>query len=293
MDWGLILELFPYAIASALVAGVVCPVVGCFLLVRRTGFYGVALPQFASAGVLAGYATLPWWIANVGLGGMDLPTALQSPHALEAYLLVWAILCTLSGLFALAVSRDTGGTEPARVAASFAIASAAAILFAMAAPTGAERVESMLKGEILVVGLHEFETIAVAYGLILAVLGVYHRDLLLVSFDRETARVLGEPARRYELVLAAVTGVAVSVGVVVIGPVVLFGLLVIPPLAARGLARSMRSFYLWSAALGLVSSVGGVVTSFSLDWPLGPSVVVVATLLLGASRTATAIRTPR
>ena len=49
ISWADVWYLFHWAILSSLLAGVVCPLVGTFLLVRRTGFYGVALPQFAAA----------------------------------------------------------------------------------------------------------------------------------------------------------------------------------------------------------------------------------------------------
>lgn len=284
MDVALLWELFHWAVLAALLAGVTCPLVGCFLLVRRTGFYGIALPQFASAGVLAGYAALPWWLAHVGLAGMDLPTALESPHALEVYLWTWAVAFTGGGLLVLAAGRSRDGMEPARVAAAFALASAAAILFAMAAPTGAERVEGLLHGEILVVGRHELEAVAVAYGAVLALLAVFHRDLLLVSYDADTARVLGKRVGAFELLLLGLIGLTVSVGVVIVGPVVLFGLLVLPPLAARGAARSMRGFYALSSLGGLAASALGVLVSFRLDWPLGPSVVLAGALLVPVGR---------
>ena len=63
-------------------------------------------------------------------------------------------------------------------------------------------------------------------------------------------------------------------------PVVLFGLLVMPPLVARPVASSMGRFLVLSSLVGLVSSTGGVWLSFRFDWPLGPSVVVAAAVLV-------------
>ena len=61
LTWAEVFEYFGFAIAACLIAGLVCPLVGTFLLVRRTGFYGIALPQFAATGVAFGFAVLPWW----------------------------------------------------------------------------------------------------------------------------------------------------------------------------------------------------------------------------------------
>jgi ABC-type Mn2+/Zn2+ transport system permease subunit len=276
MDWALVWELFRWAILAALLAGMVCPLVGAFLLVRRTGFYGVALPQFAACGVAFGYALLPWWIAHVGLGGLAMEEALASPHSVRNYCLAWGAAFTFGGLLALLVSGRSAALEGGRLAAAFALASAATILFAMAAPTGREFVEQLLRGEILTVDVHEFETLAVAWGLVLSGFALFHRDLLLVSFDPDTARVLGRRVVAWEGLLFLLTGLTVSAGALVVGPVVLFGLLVIPPYAAHGVARSMRALYVLSIAFGLAAAAGGLYVSFRLDWPLGPSVCAAA-----------------
>ena len=71
-----------------------------------------------------------------------------------------------------------------------------------------------------------------------------------------------------------------SVGVMTVGPIVLFGLLVLPPLAAQGMATSMGSYLLGSAGLGLLSAVLGIYASFRIDLPLGPAIVMAAALVL-------------
>lgn len=280
MDLAFLWELFGNAIVAALVAGAVCPLVGCFLLVRRTGFYGITLPQFAAAGVSFAFAILPWWVKHIGLANMDLETALEDPHAIINFHMSWAAVFTFAGLGMLVAMGRRKETETARVAASFAIASAITLLMAQATPTGMEYIETLLRGEIIVVGIHELETLLVGYGVVALLFGRFHRQLLLVSYDRSTARVLGVSVRGSEGLLLFMTGVTVSVGVWVVGPVVLFGLLVLPPLAARSLAGSMRSFYLTSSALGVVAAALGVWVSFSADWALGPSLVAAATVEL-------------
>lgn len=280
MDATFLWELFGYSILAGLIAGAVCPLVGCFLLVRRTGFYGITLPQFAAAGVSFAFVLLPWWIRNIGLADLDLETALESPHAVMNYHLSWAAVFTFAGLGALIAMGRRKETETARVAASFAIASAATLLLAQASPTGMEYIETLLRGEIVVVDVHEFETIAVGYGVVALCFALFHRRLLAVSYDRSTARVLGISVSLSEALLLIMTGLTVSIGVWVVGPVVLFGLLVLPPLAARNLAGSMRSFYGWACALGIAAAVAGIWISFQLDWSLGPSVVGVAAVEL-------------
>ena len=280
VSWGDRLDLFRWAILAALTAGMVCPLVGALLLVRRTSFYGITLPQFATAGVVFGFVVMPWWIAHIGLGDLDIETALGSSHAAMNYHLLWAALFTFGGLMALVFVGRRGGSEIGRVAAAFAIANAATILFGRLSPVGKSFVDDLLVGEVLGVGRHELEVLAGGLGLVaLATVWLLH-DLVLVSFDRETARVLGRNVLLVEGLLNVLVGLSVAVGTMILGPTLLFGLLVVPPLVARAWARSMQS-YLWlSVGLGALAVLGGVVASFELDLPLGAAIVGVAALEL-------------
>ena len=280
VSWGERLDLFRWAILAALFAGAVCPLVGAFLLVRRTSFYGIALPQFATAGVVFGFILLPWWVETIGLGGLDTLTAVSDSHAAMNFHLAWAAVFTFGGLLALVLTGRRGGSEVGRVAAAFAIASAATYLFARISPIGKAFVDELLQGEILTVGMHELETLAAVFAGVALAIAVFHRDFLLVSHDRELALVLGKRVVGYEILLNGITGVTVATGTMICGPTLLFGLLVLPPLAARRWAGSMGSFYGISVALGLLAVAGGIVASFELDLPLGAAIVGVAALEL-------------
>lgn len=287
---GEFLEFFGFAAAAAVVAGLVCPLVGVFLLVRRTGFYGIALPQFAATGVAFGFAVLPWWQQYIGLG-IDSESLAGGEHIGLNYHLLWAGLFTFGALGGLLLGRGRG-TETARVAAAFAIASALTILFAHSSPAGDVYVHELLRGEILAIGLHEFDTLAVVLGLVLLVIVVAHRDLVMVSYDRESARVLGKRVVAWEALLQLITGATVATGVMTVGPVLLFGLLVLPPLAARPLAGSMVGYFRAASILGLMSALGGLLISFRLDWPLGPGVVLAGSLLALGGRICGSVRNP-
>jgi len=286
VTWAARISLFRWPLLATLAAGLVAPFVGAFLLVRRTSLYGIALPQFATAGVVFGFVLLPWWIEHVGLGGLSAAEALGDSHAAMNWHFAWAAIFTFGGLFALVLTgrsrgaERSGSSEIARVAAAFAIANAATLLFGRLSPIGKGHADELLAGEVLGVGLHEFETLAVVLGVSLLALLWFHRDILLVSYDRETARVLGKSVTAFETLLNVVIGLTVAVGTMTLGPTMLFGLLVLPPLAARRWSGSMTGFYVLAAALGTASAAIGVVLSFELDLPLGPAVVSAAALML-------------
>lgn len=276
IDWETTWELFGFAIAAALCASIVCPLIGALLFLRQTSFHGIVLPQFAATGIACGFVVLPLWGRLLGLGPDEIEHLVHDSHADLNHHLFWAAAFTFGGLFALLWLGRRGGSEIGRIAASFAIASAATELFAHASPAGEIFIHGLLRGEILFVGIHELETLAVVLGFVLLAFVVFHRDLMLVSFDRETALVLGKRVALHEGLLFLLTGATVAVSVMTVGPVVLFGLLVLPPLAARPFARSMVGFYVLASLFGLIAALLGLWASFGLDEPLGPCLVVAA-----------------
>ncbi len=280
ISWLERLSLFRYALLAATLAGLVCPFLGSFLYLRRTSFYGITLPQFASAGIVFGFAILPWWIDHVGLGDLTLATALSDSHSAMTFHMVWASVFTFGGLLALVWLGRRGGSEVGRVAAAFALANAATYVFGRISPIGRSFVDELLQGEVLGVGQHEFETIAVLFSAAMVLLLLFRRDFLLTSFDREFALVSGARVLAFESLLVVLIGLVIATGTITLGPTLLFGLLVVPPLAARSWARSMASFWILCPLFGLLSVAGGVVVSFELDLPLGAAVVAAAGVLL-------------
>jgi ABC-type Mn2+/Zn2+ transport system permease subunit len=279
ISWSERVALFRWAILAALCGGAVCPLLGAFLHVRRTSFYGLALPQFATAGIVFGFALMPWWIEHIGLGGLDLATATSDSHAAMNYHLAWALVFTFGGLAALVLLGRRGGSEIGRVAAAFALASAATVLFGHMSPIGKGFVDELIAGELLGIGIHEFETVAALLGLVAFGFCVFHRDLLLVSFDRESAQVLGKRVVLFELLLNAMIGVTVAAGAMTLGPVTLFGLLVLPALGARRWSRRMTGYLVTASAFGVAAVLVGVLASFELDLPMGASIVAASALL--------------
>jgi len=280
VSWSDRIALFRWALIAAFAAGAVCPLLGVFLHVRKTSFYGIALPQFATAGVVFGFVVMPWWIEHVGLGGLDLLEATSDSHAVMNYHLAWSNVFTFGGLLALLALGRRGGDEIGRVAGAFAIAAAATVLFGRLSPVGKGFVDELVAGELLGVGRHECETVVVLLGVAAFAFFLFHRDLLLVSYDRESARVLGKRVLAIEGLLTVVTGLVISVGTMTLGPVILFGLLVLPALGARAWARSMLSYLALASAFGVIAVAVGVTVSFEFDLPMGAAVAGAAAFLL-------------
>jgi ABC-type Mn2+/Zn2+ transport system permease subunit len=107
-------------------------------------------------------------------------------------------------------------------------------------------------------------------------LTAFHRELLLVSYDPEIAITLGRSVTLWQVVLFAIVGITISLGVMTVGPMVVFGFLLLPPLAAYRIVRGVLPLCAVSSLLGMVSAFIGFYLSYRYDLPLGPTDVVVA-----------------
>lgn len=273
-----ILSLFASSFYGSLVVGAVCPVIGVFFVLRRVVFLGIAVPQFAAAGVAFGFVLLPLVEGGAQGGGGTSAAGLEGHFTFH---LLFALAFTFLALFVLALlGRKGTGSPESRIAAGYAFAAALTVLFLSASAMGAAHVQVLLRGEILTLSTQDLVLICVLFGLVFLVFLLFHRRFLLVGYDREAAVSLGYRPFLWDALLYGLVGASIAAGVLTVGPLVIFGLMVIPPLAARPLAVNMTAFYLFSAAFGLLTSAGGFLLSYLADWPLGPTDVVLAFALL-------------
>jgi ABC-type Mn2+/Zn2+ transport system permease subunit len=265
------------SVYAGLIVGAVCPLIGVYFVMRRMIFLGVALPQISGAGIALAFL----------LHGFQFHFL---PHETEEH---WMALGGSLALSAAAIfllvfleRRRVGSTE-GRIGVAYVVASATAILLVAANPHGEAHVLSLLKGEIVAVSDQSLAIISVGYGLVLLVLAACHREVLLVSYDRDMATALGRWATMWDAVLFCLIGLTISLGVMTVGPLVVFAFLVIPPLAALRLFRGMRRVSLAAAAIGAFSALAGFLISYRYDLPLGPTDAVIAA---GAYAIALAVR---
>jgi len=271
-----ILTLFARSFYGSLVVGAVCPLLGVFFILRKMVFLGIAVPQFAAAGVSFGFLILPalrcLWIEEKGGGPVE---------GSFCFHLFFAMVFTYAALLILVyLGRRGEGSTEGRIAAGYAVAAAATILFLAGSAFGATHIDVLLKGEILAISPEGFTAILIYFGLVLFLFVLFRRDFLLVAYDREAAVSLGKKVLAWDVFLYLLVGSAISVGVLTVGPLVIFGLMVIPPLAARMVSFNMTSFYLFSSLIGFVTAFAGFIVSYVLDWPLGPTDVVTSFALL-------------
>ncbi len=267
--------LLQNALWGSVVVGIFCPLIGVYFMLRRMTLLGVALPQISAAGIAFAFF----------LQGLGVTWSLHPGEANDRFLaLMGSFLFGFGALLILAwLERRREGASESRIGAAYALAFAASILLVAANASGKIEMLNMLHGEIVTVSHRDLYLILAAYGVLTVVLVLFNRQFLSVSYDRDAAQVMGSPVILWDILLYAVMGIAISMGVLIVGPMLTFAFLIIPPLAARRFCKHMGSFFLLAALMGGVSGVVGFLVSYQLDWPLGPTDISIAFALLIAA----------
>ena len=262
------------SVYTSVLIGFACPLVGVFLVLRRLVFMGVALPQISSTGVAVALS-LPLWL------GMSLSA--HGPQREHVLAFAGSTVFSLSAILVLAfLERRRRGLPEGRLGAAYVISTALSILLLSKNRYAEIGWLDLLKGEVITISNFDLTLTGAALALVLVVLGLFHKEILLVSFDRAMAITLRKNVVFWDVVLYLLIGLTVSMAVLSVGPLIAFGFLLIPALTAHLFVRTMHQFTIVASAIGGVAAFLGFWIAYQWDLPVGPTDVV----LLGAVYTA-------
>ncbi|MFA6003792.1 MAG: metal ABC transporter permease [Elusimicrobiota bacterium] len=263
-----------HAMYASIVVGLACPLVGAYFLLRRLVFWGVALPQASAAGIAFAFL----------LEGSGLERLVSGAGHERHLAILGAFAFTLAAILALALLERRGrGVAEGRVGVVYAITAAAAVLLVAWNARGEAEMMGLLKGELIAISETDFHHMLDCLILVAGSMFLFQKEFLLVSFDRDLAVSLGRKALGWDILLYILIGATISLGVMNVGPLVTFGLLVLPPMSALPWARGMMSFSLLSSAIGGASALAGFAAAYALDLPVGPVIVMAGGVCLGVS----------
>ena len=269
--------LFP-AVVGSIVLGLVCPVVGGFLVLRRSVLLGLTLPQLAAAGVA--FALFAHEVGLVPHWGHTRGDA----HEVERLLAYGgSLLFTFAGMVLLGLmDRRGAGRAENRLAVAYAVAGSLTVLFVAFHPFGDVAILSLVKGDVVVLSWTELVTLGGVYAVVMACLILFRRELLISSFDRDLTALLKGGTATWDLLLYLLAGVTVALGVIMAGPLLTFGLLVLPPIAVRPLVSRMAPYFIAASLAGVGMGMAGFAVCYEFDLPLGPTMVALGCgLVLG------------
>ena len=246
----LIIRAIIAGIAVAITAGVM----GCFIVWRRMAYLGDSLAHSSLLGIALGLVI-----------GVSPNIGVIISCAIFAILLL-----ALQQRKILATDTLLGILAHSGLAIGMVVVSLMDVNFDL---------HSYLFGDILSVTSNEIFWIYLGAILTLSLLCYNWSSLVLITIHQDLARSQGIKVVYINLVLTMLMTIVVALSINIIGILLITSMLIIPDASARQLAKSPQLMAVISATFGMLAVIIGVISSFYLDTPSGPTIVSVAVLI--------------
>jgi manganese/iron transport system permease protein len=258
----LLLEPLQYAffargLAAAVLVGIVCSIVGTYIVLRGMAFFGDALAHAILPGIALGYLA--------GNGTTDA-------------LFWWALgTAVVSALGIGAITRNTRIREDTAIGIIFAGMFALGIALISTTNNYAVDLTHFLFGNVLGVRPEDLLLTALFGGLVLLLIGAFYKEFLVMSFDPVLATTLRLPTTLLHYLLLVLIAISIVVALQTVGVALMLAMLVTPAATAYLLTRRLPVMMLLSALFASLAGVLGLYISFYLGIASGAAIVLAST----------------
>ena len=266
-------EFFVRALLASAIVGVVCAVVGTYMVLRGLAFMGDAISHSAFPGVVAAYL-------------------LKTPFYLGA-----AVAAVATSLAIGWVTRRGGLRGDTAIGVLFAGMFALGVFWFSTIPNYVGDLFGFLFGEVLGISTGDVIALMVLGVGVLAIVWVFWKELLYSTFDPLGAAASGLPVARLDYLFLALIAVTIVVSLQAVGIIMVVAMLVTPAATAQLVSLRFGRLMAVSVAVGLLSPIVGLYVSYWADAASGATIVLVETaifaiVLVGGPRTGLLSRVP-
>ncbi|MDB9375485.1 metal ABC transporter permease [Nodularia sphaerocarpa] len=240
------------SLVIAIIVGLLCAVVGSYLMVQRLALLGDAishsvLPGLAIAFMLGGNIYFGAFIAGIVSTMAIAWIQTRSPIKEDA-----AMGIVLSAFFALGITLITVIQKSQKI-----------------------DLNHFLFGNILGVTSNEVRDTAIIAAIVLIVIILLYKELLFYTFDPLGAQAAGLPVNRLNFGLMLLIALTIVASMKTVGVILVLSLLITPGATAYLLVKRLHQVMILGAFIGVISSISGMYLSYFYNLPSGPAIVLV------------------
>jgi manganese/iron transport system permease protein len=246
-------------LVAAVIVGIVCAVMGAFVVLKGIAFIGDAVSHASFPGVVIAFMLgLP-----IYLGG--------------------AVAAVGTALAIGFVSRRSRLRLDTAIGVLFAGAFALGVLLYSSIDSYTGDLLGYLLGNILGIGIADLIQVTILGVIVLAVVLVMRKELLYATFDPLGAAAAGLPVEGLEYLLLGLLGVTIIVSIQAVGIILVVAMLVTPAATAQLLVTRFDRMTAVAAALATAAAILGLYGSFYLNVASGPAIVLIETLFFAVA----------
>ena len=244
------------ALLVSVLVGIMCPVLGAYVVVRGLGFM------------------------SDGLAHSLLPGLVVATLAVSVISSEWIILVPNAIAFALLIgflSKRTGLSEDTAIGILFAGLFALGLTMLTAVRGLNVTLEAVLLGQVLGVSRDDVMVTAALAVVVVVLMLALHKEMVFATFDPLGASVMGIPTQVLDYVLLVLLAVVILIALQAVGIVLVISMLITPAAAAQLLTQRFTFAMVVGAAIGVSSAVIGLYVSYHYNLSSGPVMALSAT----------------
>ena len=247
-------DFFLFALVAGLSLALIAGPLGSLIVWRRMSYFGDTLAHSALLGIAVGLITN------------------SNPQ------MAIIISCLLVGV--LLVYLDKNPKISTDTVLGILAHSTLAIGVVILALTESVRInlEAYLFGALLTINVIDLIWVIAIMLIVISTLYYFWNDFLSVTVHAELAKTEGINVERMHLFLVLLIALTIAVSMKIVGVLLITSLLIIPPAAARKFAQSPEKMAILASLIGAAAVVLGLFLAFYVNTPVGPTIVVVATI---------------
>lgn len=244
---------------AAVLVGIVCAVVGTYVVLRGMAFFGDALAHAILPGVALGYLVnngarepLFWWalgasiVSALGIGAVSKRAQIKEDTAIGII---------FAGMFALGIALIS-------TVRSYAV-----------------DLSHFLFGDVLAVSTQNLWTTFIFSALVILTIFVFYKEFLTLSFDPVLATTLRMPVGLLNNLLLILIAVTIAVSLQTVGVALMVAMLVTPAATAYLLTHRLPYMMALAASLASLAGVIGLYLSYYLSIASGAAIVLTSTAI--------------
>src|SRR5690625_2867143 len=254
-------EFIRYSFVSGVIAGLIAPLVGTFIVIRRLSLIADAL-------------------SHVTLGGIAFGVYLSSIFAVTINPLITGIIFSILGALGIERLRSVyKHYQELAIPIIMSLGIAVGIVFLSLANGFNQDLFGYLFGSISAVSLNDLILISVIGVIVLSFIFLLYKELFMVSFDEEYANVMNINKWIY-IAFIIVVALVISASMRIVGILLVSALMTLPVASAMRVTSSFRQLMFTSVVFGEISVITGLILSFYLNISPGGTIVLVSILIL-------------
>ncbi|WP_165981770.1 metal ABC transporter permease [Macrococcoides caseolyticum] len=254
-------DFIRYSFISGILIGLLAPLIGTFIVVRRLSLIADALSHVTLGGIAFGmlltkllaFTINPVWTGILfSIAGSLMIEKLRSVYKHYQELAIPIIMSLGIGLSVIFISFADGFNQD---------------LF------------GYLFGSISAVTSNDVIVIFSIFIVVVLFIGLLYKELFILSFDEEYASIIGVP-RYVHILFMLMVALVISASMRVVGILLVSSLITLPVASAMRLTRSYKELMVWSVVIGEFAVITGLVTAFYLDITPGGVIVMLLVAIL-------------